>query len=88
MQGPHLDVTTFKKTFLDLEMFYNLLLQIHKIEGALEYKTVPLTRPKSSNNCFINHKKRRYTNGSKNNSRLSLRHFRLLSQIMLVHVSF
>ena len=48
MQGPHLDVATFKKTFLDLEMFYNLLLQIHKIEGALEYKTVPLTRPKSS----------------------------------------
>ena len=48
MQGPHLAVATFKKTFLDLEMFYNLLLQIHKIEGALEYKTVPLTRPKSS----------------------------------------
>ena len=64
MQGPHLAVATFKKTFLDLEMFYNLLLQIHKIEGALEYKTVPLTRPKFSNNCSINHKMRRYTNGS------------------------
>ena len=64
MQGPHLNVATSKKAFLDLKLFYNLLLQIHKIEGALEYKIVPLTRPKSSNNCSINNKMRRYTNGS------------------------